>query len=56
MPHSLRHTYATRLLRAGEPMAKVSRLLGHESVKTTVDIYGHLNIEDLRQTAEKVTL
>ena len=56
VPHSLRHTYATRLLRAGEPMAKVSRLLGHESVKTTVDIYGHLNIEDLRQTAEKISV
>lgn len=56
VPHSLRHTYATRLLRAGEPMAKVSRLLGHENVQVTVDVYGHLNIEDLQQTAEKVTL
>ena len=56
VPHSLRHTYATRLLRAGEPMAKVSRLLGHESVQVTVDVYGHLNIEDLRDTVESVSV
>jgi integrase/recombinase XerD len=55
VPHSLRHTYATRLLREGEPMAKVSRLLGHESVQVTVDVYGHLNIEDLRDTVEVMT-
>ena len=54
VPHSLRHTYATRLLRQGEPMAKVSRLLGHEKVNVTVEIYGHLNVEDLRQTAQTI--
>lgn len=54
VPHTLRHTYATRLLRKGEPMAKVSRLLGHEKVNVTVEIYGHLNVEDLRNTAQTV--
>lgn len=54
VPHSLRHTYATRMLRAGEPMAKVSRLLGHEGVEVTVDVYGHMDIEDLRPSVEVV--
>jgi site-specific recombinase XerD len=30
-------------------MPKVGRLIGHESIETTVEIYGHLNIEELRQ-------
>ena len=40
--HTLRHYVATRLLSNGIEMMVVSRILGHESIKTTVDIYGHL--------------
>ena len=49
-PHWCRHTYATGLLRAGTPVEVVSRLLGHASVTTTVEVYGHLSVEDARQT------
>jgi site-specific recombinase XerD len=37
-PHTCRHTYAVRFLEAGGDVYKLSRLLGHTSVKTT-DIY-----------------
>ncbi|MEO5317648.1 tyrosine-type recombinase/integrase [Arthrobacter sp. CC3] len=40
--HDLRHTHASWLLNAGVPITVVSRRLGHESIKTTVDTYGHL--------------
>ncbi len=40
--HDLRHTNASWLLAAGVSLIVVSRRLGHESVKTTGDIYGHL--------------
>ena len=40
--HSFRHSYASNLIRAGIPLFKVSRLLGHSSIATTSDIYGHL--------------
>ncbi|QQM15124.1 tyrosine integrase [Gordonia phage TinaLin] len=39
--HDLRHTYASRLLRAGVPIEEVSALLGHESIRTTMR-YKHL--------------
>ena len=52
-PHWCRHTYATGLLRAGTPVEVVSRLLGHASVTTTVEVYGHLSVEDARQTLEQ---
>jgi integrase len=48
-PHWFRHTYATELLRRGTPMETVSELLGHASVATTIDIYGHLTPEDARR-------
>jgi integrase len=37
--HQLRHTFATRLLEMGADIASVSSLLGHQSVKMTLDIY-----------------
>jgi integrase len=41
-PHSLRHSFATQLLREGVSIAKVSTWLGHSSIDVTVDIYGHI--------------
>jgi integrase len=40
--HTMRHSLATRLLRRGVPMPIVSAILGHASIRTTVDIYGHM--------------
>lgn len=40
--HDLRHTHASWLLAAGVPIHVVQMRLGHESIKTTVDTYGHL--------------
>ncbi len=51
-PHLFRHTYATWLLRCGAGMEAVKELLGHASVATTIDTYGHLTVEDARATLE----
>jgi integrase len=40
--HSLRHGLATRLLQREVPMHVVSAILGHSSIKMTVDTYGHV--------------
>lgn len=49
-PHWHRHAYATRLLRGGTPVEVVSKLLGHVSLTTTTETYGHLTAEDARKT------
>lgn len=40
--HWTRHTYASHLVMAGEPLIKVQKLLGHSSIKTT-EKYSHLS-------------
>ncbi|MEH3078188.1 MAG: site-specific integrase [Quadrisphaera sp.] len=40
--HDLRHSHASWLLGAGVSLHVVQRRLGHESITTTVDVYGHL--------------
>ena len=39
--HDMRHTYSINVLKAGENMPTVSRLLGHSSIQITVDTYSH---------------
>jgi integrase len=52
--HDLRHTTATLLLRAGVDAHRVQRLLRHRDVRTTTTIYGHLDVEDLRDAIAKL--
>jgi len=40
--HSLRHTAASWMIAGNVPLPTVQAHLGHESIKTTVDRYGHL--------------
>ena len=41
-----------RLLRRGAGMETVKQCLGHASITTTMDTYGHLTVEDARQALE----
>ena len=40
--HMLRHTAATMMLERGEPIKRVSEMLGHSSIAITGDIYQHI--------------
>ncbi len=44
--HDMRHTHASRMLAHGMPIASLSERLGHASITTTADIYGHLARKD----------
>ncbi|MGW2189507.1 site-specific integrase [Streptomyces sp. NPDC001719] len=41
-PHDLRHSHAAALISAGHSLTYVQRRLGHESIRTTSDRYGHI--------------
>lgn len=45
--HILRHSFASKLVQNDVHLVKISKLLGHSSLKTT-SIYVHSNMEDLK--------
>ena len=50
--HSLRHSVASILLESGMEMMDVSRMLGHSTITTTIDIYGHWSDKKKHQAAD----
>lgn len=52
-PHRFRRTCATNLLRKGMPLEKVSKILGHESVETTM-VYCNIKQEDVKNDYIKI--
>lgn len=54
--HALRHTYATRAIESGMQPKVLQKLLGHASIKTTMDRYVHVTDETLDQAIKQFQL
>ena len=52
--HTMRHTYATRLIEAGVPLHEISDILGHDSVLVTARTYIHTTDERKRTSAHVI--
>ena len=52
-PHVLRHTFCTKLARAGIPVKELQYLMGHSDVGTTLKIYTHLDYEAAEKSFQK---
>jgi integrase len=53
--HLLRHTFATQYLRAGGDVVRLSIILGHSEVSTTMK-YLHLLTEDLQRPRQSLSI
>lgn len=52
--HTMRHTFATRALENGIPPKVVQELLGHSTIKTTMDIYTHVLPQTKNEEIKKI--
>ena len=51
--HALRHTYATRAIESGMLPKVLQKLLGHASIKTTMDRYVHVTDDSMDQAVQQ---
>ncbi len=52
--HDLRHTYASFLIAKNVHPKRMQALMGHSSIKVTMDVYGHLMKDADNQAAEQI--
>jgi integrase len=52
--HDLRHTAASLMIQAGYPPKMLQEILGHASITTTLDLYGHLYPGDMDRYADRL--
>jgi integrase len=55
-PHTLRHTVATLLVRAGVPLIEVSKLLGHKDSRITERVYAKFSPDYLKRAIETLSI
>ena len=51
-PHTLRHTFATELIKGGADLRSIQELLGHASIVTT-EIYTHVDNKRMKDAHRK---
>lgn len=54
--HALRHTFATRCMEAGVNITTMSALMGHSSVKLTLDIYTNSFLSEKRKAIQQLEI
>ena len=54
--HSLRHSFASRCIEDGVDSKALSEILGHSSVKITMDVYVHSNMEQKKRYMDQLVI
>ena len=52
--HDLRHTAASLMIQAGYPPKMLQEIMGHASITTTLDLYGHLSPGDMDRYTDQL--
>jgi len=52
--HDLKHTAASLMIQAGYPPKILQEILGHASITTTLDLYGHLYPGEMDRYADRL--
>ncbi|WP_099251772.1 site-specific integrase [Mycobacterium sp. shizuoka-1] len=52
--HDLRHTCASWMIQRGVPLPVIQEHLGHESIQTTIAVYGHLDRSSMEAASDAI--
>jgi len=55
-PHICRHTYCSKMARAGMNPKALQYLMGHAEISVTMNVYTHLGEDDAREEMIKIGL
>lgn len=55
-PHICRHTYCTKMAKTGINPKTLQYLMGHANIKTTLDTYTHIGLEDARKELKRLII
>lgn len=53
-PHLFRHTFVTLLRKQGADWKQIQALVGHSSIKVTMDFYSGVDLDEKRQAVERL--
>ncbi len=53
-PHLFRHSLARMMLGKGMRMEEVKKILGHSSIRTTIDVYGEPGMDTVQKSYERI--
>jgi integrase/recombinase XerD len=53
-PHLFRHSFARMMLEKGMRMEEVQKILGHSTIKTTIDVYGTPGLESTQKNYDRI--
>ena len=52
-PHLFRHSFVRNAIARGANIDKIQQILGHASIRTTIDVYGKPSVEAVQDEYEK---
>lgn len=55
-PHSARHTFSSKMVKAGARPELLQKIIGHANYETTIDTYTHFQEEDIAELTSQVNI
>lgn len=55
-PHSARHTFSSKMVKAGARPELLQKIIGHANYETTIDTYTHFTEEDIKELTSQVNI
>ena len=52
-PHLFRHSFVRNAISLGANIDKIQQILGHASIRTTIDVYGKPSVEAVQDEYDK---